>query len=42
MLFMGIVWGFVKAIALVFAVVIAGLVVLDGSLLANVLKRTGD
>jgi hypothetical protein len=37
---MGFLWGILKTITLVFAVIIAGLVVLDGTLLANLLKKS--
>jgi hypothetical protein len=36
---MGFVWGIFKAICLVFAVIIAALVIVDGSLLANLLGK---
>lgn len=36
---MGFIWGILKAVTLVFAVIIAGLVVLDGTLLANLFKK---
>jgi hypothetical protein len=39
---MGFLWGFVKAVTLAFAVVIAVLVVVDGSLLANLLGKKND
>jgi hypothetical protein len=37
---MGFVWGFIKTMAVGFAVVIAALVVIDGSLLSNILKKS--
>ena len=39
---MGFLWGLVKAITLAFAVIIAVLVVVDGSLLANLLGKKND
>ena len=39
---MGLVWGFFKAVVLVFAVIIAVLVVVDGSLLANLLGKNKE
>jgi len=36
---MGFMWSIFKVIALIFAVIIAGLVVIDGSLLANLFKK---
>jgi hypothetical protein len=36
---MGFIWGFFKAVLLVFAAIIALLVVVDGSLLANLLGK---
>lgn len=36
---MGCFWGLLRAVMLVFAVVIAVLVVIDGSLLANLFKK---
>ena len=39
---MGFLWGFFKAVALVFAVIIAVLVVIDGSLLASLLGKKNE
>jgi hypothetical protein len=39
---MGLVWGLIKGMALFFAVIIAALVLIDGSLLANVLGKAKD
>ena len=39
---MGFLWGFFKAVTLVFAVIIAVLVVVDGSLLANLLGKRNE
>ena len=39
---MGFVWGIFKAIMLVFTVIIAVLVVIDGSLLANLLGKNKE
>jgi hypothetical protein len=39
---MGFFWGFFKAVMLVFAVIIAVLVVVDGSLLANLLGKKNE
>jgi hypothetical protein len=39
---MGFLWGLVKAVTLVFAVIIAVLVVVDGSLLANLLGKKNE
>ena len=39
---MGFLWGFFKAVTLVFAVIIAVLVVVDGSLLANLLGKKNE
>jgi fumarate reductase subunit D len=39
---MGILWGLFKAVTLVFAVIIAVLVVIDGSLLANLLGKKNE
>ncbi len=36
---MGLLWGLVRTVAVFFAVVIAALVVIDGSLLANLLGK---
>jgi hypothetical protein len=36
---MGFLWGLVRAVVLLFAVLIAALVVIDGSLLANLLRK---
>ena len=36
---MGFLWGILKTVTLVFAVIIAGLVVLDGTLFANLFKK---
>ncbi len=36
---MGFLWGLVRAVCVFFGVIVAALVVLDGSLLANLLKR---
>jgi hypothetical protein len=38
---MGTLWGFIKGVTLFFVTVVAVLVVLDGSLLANLMKK-GD
>lgn len=37
---MGFVWGLIKALSLFFAVVIAVLVVIDGSLLSNLFNKS--
>ncbi len=39
---MGFLFGIVKAVFVFFAVVIAALVVIDGSLFANLLRKRGD
>jgi hypothetical protein len=39
---MNVVWGIVKAVALVFSLIIAVLVVIDGSLLANLTGKTEE
>ncbi len=39
---MGFLWAFFKAVTLVFAVIIAVLVVVDGSLLANLLGKKNE
>jgi hypothetical protein len=39
---MGVLWGLVKAVGLFFAVVIALLVAIDGSLLANLRRKGGN
>ena len=39
---MGLLWGIVKAVTLVFAGVIALLVVVDGSLLSNLLGKKSE
>jgi hypothetical protein len=39
---MGCIWGAFKAVVLAFAVIIAVLVVLDGSLLANLLGKSKE
>ena len=39
---MGFIWGFFKAVMLVFAVIIAVLIVVDGSLLANLLGKNKE
>jgi len=36
---MGVLWGLVKALVLFFVVVVAALVVLDGTLLANLMRK---
>jgi hypothetical protein len=36
---MGFIWGFFKAVMLVFSVIIAVLIVIDGSLLANLFGK---
>jgi hypothetical protein len=36
---MGVLWGLVKAVVLFFVVVVAALVVLDGTLLANLMRK---
>jgi hypothetical protein len=36
---MGFLWGLVRTVCLFFAVVVAGLIVVDGSLLANLLAK---
>jgi hypothetical protein len=36
---MGALWGLIKAVVLFFAVVVAALVVLDGTLLANLMRK---
>jgi hypothetical protein len=36
---MGLIWGVFKSIMLFFSVIIAALVVLDGSLFANLMKK---
>jgi hypothetical protein len=38
---MGLLWGIFKAIVLFFSVVIAALVVIDGTLFANLFKKSG-
>jgi len=37
---MGLLWGIFKTIMLFFSVVIAALVVIDGSLFANIMKKS--
>jgi hypothetical protein len=39
---MGFLWGIVKAVTLVFAVIIAALVVIDGSLIANLFSKKSE
>jgi hypothetical protein len=39
---MGFVWGIVKAVTLFFAVIIAVLVVIDGSLIANLFNKKSE
>jgi hypothetical protein len=39
---MGFIWGVFKAIMLVFSVIIAVLIVIDGSLLANLLGKNKE
>lgn len=39
---MGLLWSILKAMTLVFAVIIAGLVLLDGTLLANLFRKRGE
>jgi hypothetical protein len=39
---MGFLWGFFRAVTLAFAVIIAVLVVVDGSLLANLLGKKNE
>lgn len=39
---MGFIWGIFKAVMLVFAVIIAVLIVVDGSLLANLLGKNKE
>jgi hypothetical protein len=39
---MGVLWGFIKGVTLLFAAVVAVLVILDGSLLANLLKKSDN
>jgi hypothetical protein len=36
---MGVLWGLVKAVVLFFVVVVAALVVLDGTLLSNLMRK---
>jgi len=36
---MGVLWGLVKAVVLFFVVVVAARVVLDGTLLANLMRK---
>ncbi len=39
---MGFIWGLFKAVMLVFAVIIAVLIVVDGTLLANLLGKNKE
>ena len=39
---MGFLWGIVKAVFIFFAVVIAALVIIDGSLFANLFRKRGS
>lgn len=39
---MGLLWGFFKAMMLFFSVIIAALVVIDGTLFANLMKKSDD